>query len=51
MDINLGKLCEIVMDTEAWHASVHNLVTEQLMELSLKEKCASSFQNLWCYHF
>ena len=37
MDLNLSKLCEIVKDREAWHAAVHNLVTKQLMELSLKQ--------------
>ena len=51
MDLNMSKLCEIVKDSEAWHAAVHNLVTKQLMELSLKQKCESSFQHLWCYYY
>ena len=25
MDMNLSKLCEIVKDREAWHASVHGV--------------------------
>ena len=29
MDMNLSKLCEIVEDREAWHASVHGVKNSQ----------------------
>ena len=29
MDMNLGKLCEIVRDREAWHATVHGVTKSQ----------------------
>ena len=30
MEMNLGKLRELVMDREAWHAAIHGDTTERL---------------------
>ena len=30
MDMNLGKLCEMVRDREAWHAAVHGDVRSRM---------------------
>ena len=33
MDMGLGRLCELVMDREAWHAAVHG-ITKSWTQLS-----------------
>ena len=45
MNMNLGKLCEIVRDREAWHAAVHGLTEESYIDWVTKQ------QKLWMKQF
>ena len=31
MDMGLGRLCELVMDREAWHAAVHGITKSRTL--------------------
>ena len=38
MDLNLGKLWEMVRDREAWHAAVHEIAKSWTLASSIKQK-------------
>ena len=42
LDMSLGKLCELVMDREAWRAAIHAVAKSQTREVKNFQKSGSS---------
>ena len=47
MDVSLSELRELVMDREAWHATIHSGVTES-WTVKKAERRIDAFE-LWCW--
>ena len=46
MDMGFGKLRELMMDREAWHAVVHGVTKSRTLATKLNRAC-SSFSFIW----